>query len=97
MNMNKDIIESLYQKAITSFHDCMKDEENAFLRDEINLPVSSIIPRGEFVKIQFFQSETSKFIIEVKIQLLFRDVLIGYYCYFEDEAGLPIDDKLVFD
>ena len=97
IKLNKEDLELMYSKAKTAFEKCVGDDENKFLANEIDIPINSILTENEFVRIQYFKSETDSYIVETKIQLLSKaNEIIGSYIYYENEDGIPVDDSLVF-
>lgn len=101
MKMTNQELEDYYSRAIKAFKNCIEDEENKFLKTEIHGSIDLIIPKKEYVKIQFRGAEENEYWVEVKIHLYFSNAnninSIGYYYYYEDKKGQPLDDKLVFE
>jgi len=98
MKLEVDFLEDLYLKAKLSFKECISNPDNSYLQDEIDVQIDEIILMEEFIRVQFFKHDITKFIIEVKLQLISQDSrLIGRYFYYEDEKRTPLDDSLVFD
>lgn len=87
-----------YSKAKTAFEEFITNPDNAYLNEEIDIPVSEIITKNESVKIQFSGSDKNHYIVETRL-LLFtsNDEKIGYYCYHENENEEVVDDYLVFE
>lgn len=90
-------LEALYLKAKYAFNYCITNEKDE-LKDEIDFPLAETIAIEEAISFQFSKLETNKFVVEVKMHLKSPDGrLIGSYYYYEDEAGIPCDDFLIFD
>jgi hypothetical protein len=52
----------------------------------------------DYFSFKFFKNDNDHFLIEVNLQLRSPDnEKIGKYLYCENEAGIPVDDSLVFD
>ncbi len=98
VKFNKKDLELIYSRTKASFEKCVRDEENKFLENEIEIPITSIVTKEEFVKIQYLEYQIDNFVIEAKIQLLSQsNKIIGSYTYYEDESGVGIDDNLMFE
>jgi hypothetical protein len=96
--LNKENLEQMYSKAKIAFKRCIEDEENEFLKNEINIPTNSIVMKEEFIKIKYIKIDTENYVIETKIQLVSQaDDVIGSYIYYENEKGIAIDDSLIFE
>ncbi|RYD97757.1 MAG: hypothetical protein EOP54_09900 [Sphingobacteriales bacterium] len=95
--MNKMVIENLFQRSVKSFYKCIESEENSFLKNELDVPLNSILPTYESINITLpFKNCFEQFRVEVKLKLLNSDGnLIGTYSYFENEEEIAIDDFLV--
>ncbi|MGD1841863.1 MAG: hypothetical protein ACFB0B_13360 [Thermonemataceae bacterium] len=87
-------LEGSFLRAKAAFQRCINDEENAFLKDEIDFPIHKIISKEEFIKVIFSEDE---YIVETKLKLLNpKEIEIGFYMYIESQEGTPIDDSLIF-
>ena len=92
-----DFVE-LYEKANRHFKICIRNEDNAFLQDQIDIRLEEIGTRDASVRVEFVGHNRKNFEIETKIWLLANDDQnIGYYSLVEDEKGNLADDFLVFD
>jgi hypothetical protein len=87
-----------YSKAKTAFGECITNPDNAYLNEEIDIPLSKIIIKNESVKIQFSGSDKNHYIVETLL-LLSTPIgeKIGYYCYHENENEEVVDDYFVFE
>lgn len=86
-----------YSKARIFFRECMINEENSYLIEEIGVPLDSVIIQDEFVSVTFSSRDLQKYIIETKIKLFSsNNKELGWYSYLEDETADIIDDYLVF-
>ena len=91
-------LDVMYSKAKNAFEKCVTTNSNKFLNGEIDTPVSEIITRNKWIKIQFFGSDKNHYIVEARLLLFSKgNEKIGYYCYDEDENGEVVDDYLVFE
>lgn len=98
MKLEADFSKDLYLKAKLSFKECILNPDNDHLNNELNIPLREIVLKESFIRLQFFEHETEKFIVEVKLKLISPDHnLIGSYSYYEDEEKTPLDDFLIFD
>ena len=98
MKKNKNSLNALFDKAESAFKRCIKKDENVFLQDEIDFPVSSIKTQRKSVASKSDKDNPKRFTIEVEILLLSdQNKVIGSYTYVEDQNEVQIDDYLVFD
>lgn len=86
----------LYNRAKHKLEECIKDEENEFLIDELNLALQEIVIVEKDIKIVFYQRDFEQYLFEVNLVLLDGQKEIGRYLYFENEKHEAIDDSLVF-
>lgn len=88
----------MYSKAREYFINCMTNEENSFLFEEINyISLESILIQEVFVRVTFLNKDTNQYTIETKINLISpENKELGWYSYLENENGETIDDFLVF-
>lgn len=86
----------LYNRAKYKLEECIKDEENEFLIDELNLALQEIVIVEKDIKIVFYQRDFEQYLFEVNLVLLDGQKEIGRYLYFENEKHEAIDDSLVF-
>ena len=97
ISIKKTELKLLYDKAIRNYHDCLIKVDNAFLRDELSIPLESIILKFSNIKIVFSQTDIENYVFETTISLWdYNDKYIGKYVYIEDGNGNEVDDKLVF-
>jgi hypothetical protein len=86
----------LYEKARKSFLQCISNPDNAYLQDEVNIPLEQIVAQGATVKAVFLEQSNHLYAMEVCLVLHAKEDVIGRYDYSENEAGEPIEDGLVF-
>jgi hypothetical protein len=86
----------LYGKAIKEFKICINDEENNFLKDEVNIPLENIKIIEKDVRIVFTKRVSEQYLFEVSLLLFEGDEEIGKYVYVESEKGEEINDSLAF-
>lgn len=86
----------LYIKAKESFKECIRNEDNEFLKDEVNIPLEDIAVVEESIKIVFFQKIFDSYLFEVTLLLFDGNQEIGKYSYSENERKENIEDNLVF-
>jgi hypothetical protein len=87
---------SLYNRAKKNYDKCIGLEENAFLKEEVKIPLKFISVDESDIKIVFSHKSTDTFLVEVCLTLSANNRIIGKYVYIENEKGIPIDDSLVF-
>ena len=98
MKIEADFFENLYLKAKLSYHECILNPDNNYLKDEIDIQIDEINLVEDFIRVQFFKNNIDKFVVEVKLNLVSKDNRsIGRYFYYEDEKNKPLDDSLIFD
>lgn len=86
----------LYNRARNSCEKCIHDEDNNFLKNEINLPINEIIVIEKCIKIVFFEKAFNEHLFEVNLLLFEKDKEIGKYLYVVNERGDEVDDSLIF-
>lgn len=97
INLKKQDLELFYDRAISKYHDCVTRADNAFLKDEISIPLASIKLKYLNIKIVFSQEDIENYVLEITISLRdYNDKYIGKYVYIEDDNGKEVEDKLVF-
>lgn len=98
--MKFSIVESdlnlLYIKARNSYEKCIHNEGNAFLKDEVNIPLNEVIIIEKCIKIVFFEKAFNEHLFEVNLLLYEKDKEIGKYLYMVNERGDEVDDSLIF-
>lgn len=98
--MKFSIVESdlnlLYIRARNSYEKCIHNEDNEFLKDEVNVPLNEIIIIEKCIKIVFFQKVFDEYLFEVNLLLYEEDKEIGKYIYSENIKGDAVDDSLTF-
>ena len=92
----KEEEEDFYFNTIQSYKRCISISENSFLSDEIGMSVHDLDIEKESIRIKHIGMNNNSYLVEVKINLLSREVKIGYYVLVFDESGTEIDDYLVF-
>lgn len=86
----------LYNKAKQKFEECINDDDNKFLKDEVSLSVHEIEVIKKDIKIVFSQMDFEQYLFEVSLILFDGQKEIGKYLYIENEKGEAVDDSLVF-
>lgn len=95
MTVNNEKLDKMYNLANKAYIKCIGNENNHFLKEEINL--NEIKIQNDTVKITFLESDDLKYKIETRINLLLDGkTVIGYYSYIVNEELTPVDDFLVF-
>ena len=88
----------LYANALDSYKACVQPDDNEDLQTQVQIPLGDIVPAPEWIKIQFFGTDTDHYITETRLKLLSQsDEEIGWYSILEDENGNCMDDYLVFE
>jgi hypothetical protein len=96
--MSEIDLAALYAKAKAAFIECVSRKENKHLESEIGIALDDLLPKEQWIKIQFSGTEKASFLVEVRLELYSSTKEgLGYYCYHENESGSVIDDYLVFD
>jgi hypothetical protein len=94
--VKKDLV-LLYTSATESYYKCIRYSGNAFLEQEISVPLETVGLVNSNVKIVFSHEDIKEYQLEVTLKLLDKsDQSIGKYVYVEDHEGNAIDDSLVF-
>jgi hypothetical protein len=86
----------LFNKAKSKFEECINDEDNKFLLDELNLSSQEIVVIEKDIKIVFYKRSFERFYFEISLVLFDGKNEIGKYSYIENEKGESVDDSLVF-
>jgi hypothetical protein len=87
----------LYERAQSAFRCCIENEENAFLREEINVSLESIEIKNHFIQIKFDGDDPYSSAIEIRLALTTQAGQdLGYYSFIMNESFEQIDDILVF-
>lgn len=90
-------LQTYYELANEAFRKCVLDQNNSFLKTEINEPLESIVTKEEFVIVKYTGVQNDP-VIEICIALFGASkAKIGSYSYFVDSDNQPIDDSLIFD
>jgi hypothetical protein len=94
-SISKQELTKLYDKARKMYNECISNHDNAYLNEEITIPIEQIKLRNSEIKIVFSQDNNELYWYEIVLTLW--DVsAIGRYTYMEDDQGNMIDDILVF-
>ena len=96
MIYNRTELTSLYNKARKAYAKCIQMDENAYLKEEVPIPLEQIELKNLAVKIVFHEENVESDSIEVSIGLWNKFSIIGKYVYIEDNQGIIVDDGLVF-
>ena len=94
-NIEKDF-SLLYENAKNSFKECIRNKDNAFLVEEVNISLNEIVIKEKDIKIVFHKRDFTKQTFEVSLLLFDRSLEIGKYLYVENEVKQAVDDSLVF-
>ncbi len=86
----------LYGKAKKSFDECIRNKDNGFLQNEVELLLNEIVVVEQDIKVVFYKMNFNNYIIEVTLLLFNGSQEIGKYLYVEDHFKHAIDDSLVF-
>lgn len=57
----------LYNKAKQKFEECINDEDNKFLKDEVSISLHEIVIIEKEIKIAFSQRDFEKYFFEVSL------------------------------
>lgn len=97
INISKQELNFLYNKAKERYYKCIKDSDNVFLEEELLVPLDSIKLRFLSIKIVFSQDISERYELEISLGLWTESsIQIGKYLYIENDKGNAIDDSLVF-
>ncbi|GGH32938.1 hypothetical protein FAZ19_23470 [Sphingobacterium alkalisoli] len=86
----------LYSRAKQKFEECINDEGNKFLKDEVSVSLYEIVIIEKDIKIVFSQRDFEQYLFEISLVLFDGQKEIGKYLYIENEKEEAIDDSLVF-
>jgi len=86
----------LYLQAKEGFLCCIRNVDNSFLKEEVDIPLENIIPKKRNIKIVCESDENEDYYYEVSHWLFGNEILIGEYVAFLNQNKEIIDDKLVF-
>ena len=89
-------LSSLCNRAKKSFEKCIQNKDNAFLREEVNIPLEDIQVVEQDIKIVFYKRTFTEQKFEVRLLLFEGSIEIGNYLYIENNKKEGIDDSLVF-
>ncbi|RPD41370.1 hypothetical protein [Chitinophaga barathri] len=97
IDVNKQDLSALYDKAKEKYKECINNKENEFLQKEVGASLKSVMSKEKSIKIVFSPEFTGKYLVEICLALSDKDdSLLGEYMYVENEKGDIIDDSLVF-
>ncbi|GAA3930326.1 hypothetical protein GO495_07435 [Chitinophaga oryziterrae] len=97
IDISKQELALLYTKAKEKYNNCINNEDNAFLEEEVPVPFNTIELKEFDIKIVFSQEDTETYVLEIAIGLWDRsNQFIGKYVFIEDDRGNAVDDSLVF-
>ncbi|MEN5195518.1 MULTISPECIES: hypothetical protein [Sphingobacterium] len=85
----------LYHKAKESFEQCIQNDANQFLKDELSMPFDDIVLIEKDIKIVFSKRVFEEYNIEVCLLLYAGNNEVGRYLYIENDKNQAIDDSLV--
>jgi hypothetical protein len=94
MNLESDL-SLYYTKAKESLKECIQNEENEFLRDELSIPFNDILVIEKDIKIVFSKRAFVEYKIEVCLLLFEGNKEVGKYIYIENDKKEGVDDSLV--
>ncbi|MNK04940.1 hypothetical protein D3C87_228140 [compost metagenome] len=95
--INKEILDNFYSRALFSYLRCIGNPENIFLSEEIGMNISKVLTKNDTVSIKYNGTNLENFVIEVKLILLSEKGLeLGYFTSVLDEKQNELDDFLVF-
>ncbi len=96
IEVNEQDLALLYHKAEQKYKASIRDKENEFLKEEIDIPLESIQAIAKDIKFTFTQESAHEYLVEVTLILHAGDKEIGKYISIETETGEMIDDFLIF-
>ena len=86
----------LYSNAKADYLACISDPENAYLQEEVPLPLRDIVVKEWHVKIVYSAGSPEADQLEVHLGLYAGGKLVGNYVSILDATGEAVDDSLVF-
>jgi hypothetical protein len=86
----------MYSKAKESFYECINNQDNEFLKNEISISIDNIIVIEKSIKIVYLKRIFDKHLIEVCLLLFEGNKEIGKYIYVANDKNEGVDDSLVF-
>ncbi len=87
-----------FLKCKIEYHNCLGKIENEFFKEELTVPIESLILKEESISILFDSESYDDYIVDVTISL-FSEKLnkqIGYYRLIENLNREYLDEFLVF-
>lgn len=97
LDINNQMLALYYSKARENYNKCIKNEENAFLQEELSVPFDTIELRESNIKVVFHDGNTETYMLEISITLWdSSNQILGKYVYIEDDKENAVDDSLVF-
>lgn len=97
IEISKQEVALLYTKAKEKYNNCISNEDNAFLEEEVSVPLKTIELKEASIKVVFSLEDTERYLLEITVTLWDRsNQLIGKYQYIQDDEGNGVDDSLVF-
>jgi len=98
MNFNniESDLSSLYNKSRESFDECIRNNDNEFLKDELSMSLDDIVIAEKDIKIVFSKRAFEEYIIQVCLVLFEGSKEIGKYTYITNDKKEGVDDNLVF-
>ncbi len=87
---------SFYNKAKESFIKCIKNPDNQFLKEEIEIPLDVIRVFEKNINVVLSEKTFNNPIFEISLSLFDEFKEIGIYVYIENDKGVCIDDSLIF-
>lgn len=96
ISINSQLLEEFYLTAIYSYYRCIEKKENSLLSDEIGISLNDLKVEKDSIKIKFLKIEQNTFSIEIKLNLSWKALDIGYYTLELNNKNKEIDNFLVF-
>ncbi|WP_035559991.1 hypothetical protein [Hymenobacter sp. IS2118] len=96
IHLEPQAVALLYHQAKADFQACINDPDNAFLQEQVPLPLRDIVVREADVKLVFAAGSGVVARREVHLDLYDNGTWMGAYVSIRAATGERLDDRLVF-
>lgn len=87
-----------YKMAFNGFKKCISNDENMFLKNEVDFELDQLKTKDEKVLFEFSNLNSKDYIVEIVIGIFDPDLRnkIGSYHFYTNQNNERVDDKLVW-
>lgn len=96
-NVHNQILVNYFKRAIDSYHSCIEQEENSCLFKQIAISATDTQLELDSIKFLYNDMRSANYVIEVRLNLLSKELNVGYYALILNEENEALDDYLVFN